>query len=322
MRVHALDTAKGLGILLVVFGHAWRGNYSAGVSIPAGVYEAVDRAIYSFHMPLFFFLAGLLFWETLNKRRFDVFVKERVVRLLWPLVLWTWIFVAIKLLAGQAANAPVGLGDVQLFPLPPYEHMWFLWALFLIQVAVAAGFALKSWTATPFRISAGIVGIALILALPFIDLQSDWFGAALQHTPYFLMALALGWMVQMRPPALIAGLAAVVFCGLVYLAGTGLTNILPSMVIVLCLCVVISYFDPGGETSSATVSLLRWLGQASMAIYLSHTIFSAGLREVLLSVGMTNAGIVIALTTMIGILVPVALYWVARSNWLGRVLGF
>lgn len=68
MRIDALDTAKGLGILLVVFGHAWRGNYAAGLGISDPVFESVDRAIYSFHMPLFFFLSGLLFWETLQKR--------------------------------------------------------------------------------------------------------------------------------------------------------------------------------------------------------------------------------------------------------------
>ena len=50
-RDSAVDIAKGLGILLVIFGHtvaAWGGNQ-----------EALHRFIYAFHMPLFFGVAGL-----------------------------------------------------------------------------------------------------------------------------------------------------------------------------------------------------------------------------------------------------------------------
>ena len=234
MRVHALDTAKGLGILLVVFGHAWRGNYAAGLGISDPVFQAIDTAIYAFHMPLFFFLAGLLFWETLNKRSLKTLFPERLIRLLWPMALWTWIFLSVKLMAGQSANQPVGLADVQWFPLPPYEHLWFLWALFLVQIFVAVVFASSRWTSRVFRVLAGVIGLALILILPFVDFQSDWFGAALQHTPYFLMAIALGWTVGMRPSGMLTGVGALLFCVFLFLAGLGQVDLAQSMVMVFC----------------------------------------------------------------------------------------
>lgn len=46
-RIDWIDTAKGLGIILVVLGHTW--------DIPHWLY----CAIYGFHMPLFFLLSGL-----------------------------------------------------------------------------------------------------------------------------------------------------------------------------------------------------------------------------------------------------------------------
>lgn len=321
MRVHALDTAKGLGILLVVFGHAWRGNYAAGLGISDPVFRAIDTAIYAFHMPLFFFLAGLLFWETLNKRHLSVLLLERIQRLLWPMALWTWIFVGVKLLAGQSANQPVGLEDVQWFPLPPYEHLWFLWALFLIQIFVALVFASSRWTSRVFRVLAGVTGLALILILPFVDFQSDWFAAALRHTPYFVMAVALGWTVGMRPSAMFAGLSALLFCVFLYLAGAGQVDLAQSMVMVLCVYIFVAYLDRGEAETRVIIHTLRWLGQASMAIYLCHTIFSAGLREALQLLGFSNAAFMLMCTTLIGIALPAALFVMTRGNRVGRILG-
>ncbi|WP_162779036.1 acyltransferase family protein, partial [Klebsiella pneumoniae] len=58
MRETWVDYAKGIGIILVVFGHANRGLYSSGIYISPEIYHYLDNVIYSFHMPLFFFLSG------------------------------------------------------------------------------------------------------------------------------------------------------------------------------------------------------------------------------------------------------------------------
>jgi fucose 4-O-acetylase-like acetyltransferase len=51
-----IDRAKGLAILLVVFGHL------VARADPAGVdwYEPLRRAVYAFHMPFFLYLSGLV----------------------------------------------------------------------------------------------------------------------------------------------------------------------------------------------------------------------------------------------------------------------
>lgn len=196
-----------------------------------------------------------------------------MLRLLWPMALWTWIFLTVKLLAGQSANQPVGLAEVQWFPLPPYEHLWFLWALFLIQILVALVFRTSAWTSRVFRVFAGVSAFALLLILPFVNFQSDWFAPALRHSPYFLMAIALCWTVGMRPSAMLSAVAAGVFLGLLYFAGQGGTDLVHSMVMVLCVYLVITYLDAGRADAGVGLRVLRWLGQASMAIYLCHTIF-------------------------------------------------
>jgi len=55
-----IDSAKGVGIVLVVIGHAWRGLQTAGLIDNPALYGRIDTAIYAFHMPLVFFLSGLV----------------------------------------------------------------------------------------------------------------------------------------------------------------------------------------------------------------------------------------------------------------------
>ena len=63
-----VDYAKAIGIILVVYGHVARGLIAAGLPMNQTWYTLVDSIIYSFHMPLFFFLSGLFFYDSLTKR--------------------------------------------------------------------------------------------------------------------------------------------------------------------------------------------------------------------------------------------------------------
>ena len=54
-RVEWIDVAKGVGIVLVSFGHLRNGD---GESVWLPALDAPIDAIYLFHMPLFFLLGG------------------------------------------------------------------------------------------------------------------------------------------------------------------------------------------------------------------------------------------------------------------------
>ena len=57
VRKDWVDIARGIGIILVVYGHALRGHFPLPHR-PSWA-SSQDAIIYSFHMPLFFVLAGL-----------------------------------------------------------------------------------------------------------------------------------------------------------------------------------------------------------------------------------------------------------------------
>jgi fucose 4-O-acetylase-like acetyltransferase len=68
-RVEWIDVCKGIGIFLVVLGHVYQDS-------------PTKTWIYSFHMPLFFFLSGYLFDP--NKLAYRQFIKRRFLSLVVP----------------------------------------------------------------------------------------------------------------------------------------------------------------------------------------------------------------------------------------------
>lgn len=71
MRLHWIDTLKGIAITLVVFAHH---------SLPV----TLNTYIYSFHMPLFFFISGFLFDFRKYAKSASNFVKRRLKSLIVP----------------------------------------------------------------------------------------------------------------------------------------------------------------------------------------------------------------------------------------------
>ncbi len=79
-----IDIAKGLGILLVVWGHIMLTGFT-------------HQFIYAFHMPLFFMLSGMMFQRNKYKNLFD-FIRKRAKRLLLPYLVYsvvTWVIWAL-----------------------------------------------------------------------------------------------------------------------------------------------------------------------------------------------------------------------------------
>lgn len=323
-RLHANDTAKGVGIILVVFGHAWRGGYDASLLPDEVLFRTVDNLIYTWHMPLFFLLSGLLYLNVLQKVAAGPFFASRFRRLLWPLAIWTWLFFGIKLLAGSAANHPVSLADFPLIPLPPYEHLWFLWALFLAQVIVLIAFMAvrEVLNIAQMRLCLGITAVMLTLLIPFFYVPSPLFGAAIEHFPYFIAGMALGGVVHKRPPLWLALAAAVLFALLIYNTPYAWVSLLVSLLLTVLACSVIFRLDPNTEDASVPITLLRILGLYSLPIFLAHTIFSAAFRIALRSSGVEMLSVHLLVATLVGLIGPILLVWVSHRLHIGKILGF
>lgn len=316
----SMDVAKGVGIILVVIGHAWRGLDAAGMIGDPWLFQVIDRLIYNFHMPLFFILSGMTFQAWAVKRPLREAVSSRVARLLWPLVLWTYLFAAARLAAGEHANTELtGLASLAFWPLPPRDHFWFLWALFLQHLAILALIRLVTGPLPPLVWAA--LAAVLTFTSPHLPLNPWTFGA-LTYGSAFLAGLALGGVVwrPRGPTALVVALA--VFAGLQSLSfqlpqGLVVRQLLGIALALAALAIVHLLVTKG---RSRPAQMLAGLGVVSMGIYLAHTIFSAGTRAVLARVTPDLTAHMI-LGTLAGIIGPLILYAlirrVGRPSWIG-----
>jgi len=132
-----LHIMRALGIMLVVLGHALDPFLSW-----QGISEA-KSVIYSFHMPLFFFVAGFFCGKLTSAtwKDYGILLWQRFSRLMIPYLVLSVLVAAAKLIPGlgQYADRPLAaadiVADILLYPgNNPMILLWFVYALFVIQV--------------------------------------------------------------------------------------------------------------------------------------------------------------------------------------------
>jgi len=128
-RDGTLDALKGIGILFVVLGHSW---------IVLSAKGELFRIIFSFHMPLFFFVSGVLLRTEMS---LSSFAYARAQSLLKPFLAMLLVIAAVTIVARLAGDEAVDRTTwlrplIWLYgtgPLMPWHFnpLWFLPHLFL-----------------------------------------------------------------------------------------------------------------------------------------------------------------------------------------------
>lgn len=132
-RINWIDNIKFLGIFLVIIGHC----------IPFE--SALSKYIYSFHMPLFFFLSGLVFNSSKHKN-FKEFLSKKAKSILIPYFSFSifayifWLLISSKLTKSSIGVNPLqpligifysnSIGNWMIYDGP----LWFLTCLFLVEI--------------------------------------------------------------------------------------------------------------------------------------------------------------------------------------------
>lgn len=273
-----IDALKGAGILLVVFGHLIE-KPSANSMVLQMVY--ID--IYSFHMPLFVFLAGIFARESLKGCDY----RKIVWTLFFPLVVFQAIYLAVGWMTGWYSYSA----------FTPYWILWFIasmigWRILLPLLASPAGLLVALGGAVLVGYD-GTVGYALsasrtIYFLPFFVL-GHLYGLPLvetakKHRLVFacifaatMLVVTLWWQHGLDGSALTGsrdygsappssafhGLARFLLIGLGLAALIGFSAVIPRR-----------------------STVLEWLGERSLSIYLLHglavmVLVSAGVLDLI-----------------------------------------
>jgi peptidoglycan/LPS O-acetylase OafA/YrhL len=225
------------------------------------------------------------------------------------------------------ANRPFDWATFPIIPLPPLEHFWFLCALFVIQLSLLLARPILQSSGHRVRVW-GLVwlgSVVLYLTVPGLGSLSVWLWSALANAPFFLLGAATAVLRHRRPPVWAGGLAflgcLVAIGSAFYLPGAPWVRVIIGSSATLLLCLTVMAL----EQPVLSRPPLRWiagLGTASLAIYVSHRIFSAAARIALQQAGITDVVVHMGIGTLVGLLCPAALYLAARHmGWASR-LGF
>jgi fucose 4-O-acetylase-like acetyltransferase len=158
-RIEYLDIAKGIGILLVVLGH----NDFEVISL------FIQRLIYSFHMPLFFFLSGYFINTSVP---FLDFFKKRFNALLKPFFFTIFLiyFTSVSF-EKMGFNTAITRTVKSLYGSGHYldwVQLWFLPHLFAVSLYAFLFITLVSKLRNRW-LTWGILLATLALAVPFLN---------------------------------------------------------------------------------------------------------------------------------------------------------
>ena len=319
-RYRFIDAAKGILILLVVFGHAWRAVFNNNILHAEYVYHFVDSWIYSFHMPAFFFLAGIFAIQSSNKP-WSIFIGGKLRTIAYPYLLWSVVQSALQLLLSGKTTHSIGLKDILFIPFVPVMQYWFLYALFFIFIFFII---LRQCTVCPALFL--FVGVFLFVldrvglvhsCLPIVFLVHNfiYFATGIVLSPFLL---SLSTSKHLRTDLLLVlALLAFIMAAMIpmwkaYLSVQVATWFVPVFAIP-GICLTLLMVTVLQQKSHFFARIFSVLGEKSLEIFVAHTIFSAGYRIICTKLfGISSLGLHLSGAVIAGLLGPLILVYIAN----------
>lgn len=317
-RVEWLDAVRGIAIVLVVFGHVWRGLHSSGLVNSQAAYEGLDRAIYLFHMPVFFIVSGLLFEATVKRHGISGSFLRRVETVLYPLVLWSYVTAAFLYLAGSVTNRQLPMAELLTYPFPPKDIFWFLAALFVAQTLASA--FVKYGSAWLYL--ACFVAFSLPNFLFDLSGETLWVRKTAENGPMLFLGMAFADVALNKGRLAVMGIIAFLGAQLIQYAMPEM----PAGARYALSCVASLGFVSGCSWLFSSVP--TWLaqpfsalGKASMTIYVTHVMAMAAIRIILLKLGVRDVGVHLLVGTSLGLMLPYVFFLICQRLGIMRFLG-
>jgi fucose 4-O-acetylase-like acetyltransferase len=310
VRSNIVDIVKGIAIILVAYGHTAQGMVHRGWWGGPGA-SFSHAFVYSFHMPAFFFVAGLFVMGSIAKRGGRRFTADKLKTILYPYVLFAIVSVVLEPLIGRFKfETKPFQWNIFLMNLADGEASWFLFVLFFCLMLALTTVRVPAWLR--FLVAA-LVGVAAPFGLPGISevLREFCFLAAgmwVGHRIYRLEGMRL-------TTAAVGFITLATFqVAMVYVCGVSVLGRW-------------TYIE-AGLTGTAGLFLLAklldkhrlgdgfaWIGRASLAVFLLSAFAQGATREVLSRVFHTREfWLQLLLPTLFATLLPV-IVWYQQDRW-------
>jgi fucose 4-O-acetylase-like acetyltransferase len=314
-RLGWVDAARGIGIILVVVGHVLRGLVKSTVMSESPAVVATDRWIYAFHMPLFFLLSGLFLAGKVD-RPYATYAKDKLRRLAYPYVVWVLIQTSIQIVLSSHTNGMASVSDLINSTYRPPMQFWFLYVLTIQSLL----FGLL-WKFGARHTGFLVIACVAWFAVPLFPLSLLPLAQTCENLIYLALGVILGRRENLlrlaRIPSGIAIATLVAGSLIVALAVWGGWASVRLTRPVVALSGVAAMLGLSLLLDRKNQGWIRFIGEASLAIYCAHTIFSAGVRIAIDKVfHIQSSAIHLVAGVVIGLYGPVLLFVLANRTGL------
>ena len=306
----SIETLRGLAIILMVAGHVIGHDSDAGMQVEDNSLFRYFYISFEFlRMPLFTVISGYVYaLRPLKRTGVFPFLKGKSRRLLIPLITVGTLQFFTKYLVPET-NATVKLHDIWNIYIFPFEHFWFLQALFWVFIIVAILeynyilHSFKGWLIT-FAIS--------FLSLIYLSGISNFFsiGSGLYLLPFFILGIGI-----FRYSTYLFNKPSLMLLGILFLSGITITqmgwfseiNFVDPMILGIMI-------HAGSFSGIALLFRFRFaykplaiVGFFAFGVYLFHVFGSASSRIVLQYFGIENHTFIFIFGLTAGLFFPVLL---------------
>lgn len=313
-RIKWLDIAKGIGIILVVFGHVVTNGITSNLIDKESTASLLTNTIYLFHMPLFFFISGYLFKLKDEFVFFDNYRNclKKILSLFVPYTVFSFIYFGFKYVFSNssAVNNPVGFDLLINSWKNPIGEYWFLYSLILFTIL---GFSISFlFSYIKSNICKNIFLIAITLAFASVNLKNDFFipyvclGIKRSLPFFFFFFLSVTVHRLVGENKLINKQSLIFIIPLIIL---GFFNM--NIQIIRLLSVVLIIWSILIFSSMINSKILENFGKLSLPIYLMHVYFVVLFKVIIIKIGLSMNLLTILVDTILSLYFPIFIYKLA-----------
>lgn len=317
-----INIARGIGMLLVVIGHACRcvgdGN------------KFLFQFIYSFHMPLFFFISGFCSVKIFRldgiKEKLS-YCKNRAFRLIIPYIAVGIIYIPLDYIMGITDLYENGLKSVALHMIlgdNPNWQLWTLYALFGCAV-ICCIFSKIKWY---FFILIGVI-TQIIFCTPLVNIG---FCTILVSIEEYLIYFISGLLIHKYyhkikvPEKMLTGViflgAIVLFTINIFIYGKDIHRSIGFITAFLGISLVCWIAYKMEEKKNWMNRFFNIIGEYGMDIYILANLWQDLVRKILFEMLGINEWVVLMVSSFVGICVPIIIskYLIRKTKYIKTFL--
>lgn len=315
-RIQWIDYLKAFTCFLVVLGHLLQSLTKIGIDNHYNITNTIDTIIYLFHMPLFMCISGYLYLKTKKEfswKNYKKFEMKKIINLSIPYFIFYILFILINILFSSSVNNPRSFEDlINMFnsPLAPYWFLYALLSIFIIVPILEKIFKNNKKYVFLVFIILKLLSIFVKTNVYFIDSIMSW------AIYFYLSIFFIKKEKQQNSNIFINIINSMIYIifGIIYSVYFYKIPEYINEVIRLFFAIIGIYICINIFKNIKKSKILDTFKKYTFQIYLMHTIFAAGIRIILLKLGITNYYIHLIFGLLASIYIPVLISIISEKN--------